>query len=1504
MNAMNQFRVITHTFHKSMRNLTAGALALGLGLFVVTSDVHAFNWTNLTGGTFNDPNSWSPTPGGPGGPADTANFALTNTIVTSLTSDFGGLGTLTFGSGNSTVNGNVTINLNGHTLGVLSGTSGSASGFVVGQQGGSTAIVTFAGGTIFCTNNSLGGRLTVGRNGPGFLFVNNTIVNAGAIVIANGAAENNSKLVLSGAGTYWSNSSTVAVGNNAGAFGCSLVISNSASLTTLSTFSVAGVAGSGSNSFLLDSNARLFTKLQNATIGVGSTNDIATVQGGAVWDVGGRYLLVGPASGALSNVLRVGNSPGDTAAISNCTSVVVGSNLGNQLDLRGGQIVAAVTNSSIFSGFGTVVSNVFMAGSGTLTPGNGNTVGALTMSSNLTLVSTSTTIMKLDKGQAGSNDLITVTGTATEAGTLTINNVGAALVGGDTFKLFALGTTSGNFAVTNLPPLNSPLVWNTSQLGSSGIISVVLPSNIVGPDPQAVLVGSNVVISTVVTGVPAPSVQWQYNGANLTDGATTNGGSSISGSLTSTLTINNAQLGDAGQYCLIASNIGGSITNCMTLEVTTNTAPPLIGGPTDQNVISPNNATFTAVAVGIPTPTVQWLDNGTPILNETNTTLVIPGVTFSLDGHQYCIAASNIAGTATNCAILHVVVPPLIQTQPVSLVVTQTQSATFTVVSTNGVPAATFQWSFNNQPISGATNTSYTIASATPANDGSYKVVAANVIGSATSSNATLTVNSVMSAALTPTNNASGVCYDTPLYMLFDRPVFEKFVGKISIYDSTNNVTPVDVIDTGAGLIQSRVIGTETFNTYPVIITNNLVAIYPHLGVLSSNQTYYVTVDAGTFADASNAFFAGITSTTAWQFTTKPTGPANPNNVVVAADGSGDFCTVQGAVDSLPVNNITPTLVNIRNGTYTEVVDTRNKNNITFRGQSRTGAIVGYANNNNINGSTHSRMAFKVFSSDVVIDNMTIVNTTPQGGSQAEALMLDTSTARFILNNAEVDSRQDTILANVNSDQGYFYNSLIQGNFDYIWGGGNLFITNCQFNTIGGASSFNLAAPRTDNGPTGPWQGPDGNFSSNGFSFVNCLLTRTSSSTVSNISMSDGNGNPDGLAAWINCRIDVAGGNGYVTPLAGVLTTQILWEYQNSNLTSTAAAPLGLTVLTNGDARLACASSATCWLNGWVPQLAVNIITNPVGATVSAGSPVSFSVVATGIPDPNDYVWLKNGNPITHGNVVSGPHGSTLTIPSTVGDDNGTYSVVVGNGVGSATSAGAILVVTGTAPVASFTATPNSGPEPLSVTFQDTSSGSPLISLSWDFGDGNTATGVGGSSVVHPYAAGTYTVTLIASNYFGTSTLIQPNLIVSVNPVFEAWQLEYFGCTNCPAAAPGAITGGNGVNNNNEFLAGFDPTNPAAYPHIISIARSGADMNVTYLGANGDSSYAGGPVSRTNVLEFTTGAADGSYSNNFVSTGQTNILSGGTGVGVVTNMVDSGGAVGRTRYYRVRVLAP
>jgi PKD repeat protein len=224
-------------------------------------------------------------------------------------------------------------------------------------------------------------------------------------------------------------------------------------------------------------------------------------------------------------------------------------------------------------------------------------------------------------------------------------------------------------------------------------------------------------------------------------------------------------------------------------------------------------------------------------------------------------------------------------------------------------------------------------------------------------------------------------------------------------------------------------------------------------------------------------------------------------------------------------------------------------------------------------------------------------------------------------------------------------------------------------------------------------------------------------------------------------------------------------------------------------------------------------------------------------------------------------------------------------------------------PAASFTASPTSGAAPLTVNFTDASTGL-MGGWAWVFGDGNTSTSQNPSDIyVNP---GTHTVQEIVSGPGGSGTDTVVNLI-SVYAPFAWWQLGYFGGTNNPSAAPDADYTGTGMSNTNKFLAGFNPTNSAAYLHIISIAKTNTtDINVRYLGANGDSTWSPGIASRTNVLEFTTGTANGSYSsNNFASTGQTNILSGGTGLGVVTNMIDSGGATNTpSRYYRVRVLAP
>ena len=173
----------------------------------------------------------------------------------------------------------------------------------------------------------------------------------------------------------------------------------------------------------------------------------------------------------------------------------------------------------------------------------------------------------------------------------------------------------------------------------------------------------------------------------------------------------------------------------------------------------------------------------------------------------------------------------------------------------------------------------------------------------------------------------------------------------------------------------------------------------------------------------------------------------------------------------------------------------------------------------------------------------------------------------------------------------------------------------------------------------------------------------------------------------------------------------------------------------------------------------------------------------------------------------------------------------------------------------------------------------------------------------------TNTVTCLATDSCGNSNTCSFTVTVLPSVAYASWALQYFACTNCAIADPDADPLGKGMSNTNQFLAGFDPTNSTAYLHIISIALTNTtDINVIYLGANGDNTWTPGIASRTNILEYSTGAANGSYTNYFLpvpSAGATNILSGGNGLGVVTNMVESGGATNvPSRYYRVRVLVP
>ena len=85
-------------------------------------------------------------------------------------------------------------------------------------------------------------------------------------------------------------------------------------------------------------------------------------------------------------------------------------------------------------------------------------------------------------------------------------------------------------------------------------------------------------------------------------------------------------------------------------------------------------------------------------------------------------------------------VAPAIQTQPQSQTVTAGNSVQFTVTA-SGRPAVTYQWYFGGTAISGATSSTYNLSNAQSGTAGNYTVVVSNVMGSATSNAASLTVN-------------------------------------------------------------------------------------------------------------------------------------------------------------------------------------------------------------------------------------------------------------------------------------------------------------------------------------------------------------------------------------------------------------------------------------------------------------------------------------------------------------------------------------------------------------------------------------------------------------------------------------------------------------------------------------------------------------------------------------------------------------------------------------------
>jgi pectinesterase len=239
--------------------------------------------------------------------------------------------------------------------------------------------------------------------------------------------------------------------------------------------------------------------------------------------------------------------------------------------------------------------------------------------------------------------------------------------------------------------------------------------------------------------------------------------------------------------------------------------------------------------------------------------------------------------------------------------------------------------------------------------------------------------------------------------------------------------------------------GLADFHFYPVIVHGNVATIYPHNNVLKYGHRYIVQIDPGVLTPATGTF-AGVTTDAAWSFSTKAAAPpANATRVEVAADGSGDFNTVQGAVDFVPENHPQRVTIFIKNGAYEEIVFFRNKANITLRGEDRDKVQVGYGNNSAFNPpmpGPSRRCAFSAYdSTGIVLENFSVSN---YFYGQAEGLLI--SGSKNIVSHMNIKGSGDAL--NLRGPV-YLTDSRIIGDGDTILGVGPAFFHHCEIQSMG-----------------------------------------------------------------------------------------------------------------------------------------------------------------------------------------------------------------------------------------------------------------------------------------------------------------------------------------------------------------------------------------------------------------------------------------------------------------------
>ncbi len=227
----------------------------------------------------------------------------------------------------------------------------------------------------------------------------------------------------------------------------------------------------------------------------------------------GGFIKTGTNNLTLSGI----NTYTGPTTVSNGTLLING-----QIDVGG----VTVVSGAALGGTGTILSAVTVNSGGALAPGVG--IGTLTINNNLALGGN--VAIDVNKSTSPANDLTVVSGTLsnTGTGTVTVNNLGPALIAGDHFQIFNKAVANGG--AMSVSGGGAGVNW-TNKLAIDGSIAVL---SVAAPHPTitaTTITGTSLIFSGTngsagqpyyvlsSTNVATPVATWKHETTNNFDGA-------------------------------------------------------------------------------------------------------------------------------------------------------------------------------------------------------------------------------------------------------------------------------------------------------------------------------------------------------------------------------------------------------------------------------------------------------------------------------------------------------------------------------------------------------------------------------------------------------------------------------------------------------------------------------------------------------------------------------------------------------------------------------------------------------------------------------------------------------------------------------------------------------------------------------------------------------------------------------------------------------------------------